>query len=123
MGAEGIATNCSNLSQFYFLDEATGDPINGTFAAGSFTTEAIEANHGGTWQVQAGASNGASGSITLQQSADGTFWDDLPNSTGVAVPLDDSVTFESDFISGRYLRAVYTETTAGNLSLILTEKS
>jgi hypothetical protein len=123
MGAEGIPTNCNQLSQFYFLDEATGDPINGAFAAGNFTTEAIEVNHGDTWQVQAGASGGASGTITLQQSADGVFWDDLPNSTSIPVPLDDSVTFESWYISGRYLRAVYTETTAGNLSLILTEKS
>jgi len=122
MGAKPIATNCVNLKQFYFLDETTGDPIDGTFAAGNFTTEPIEVNHGGVWQVQAG-SNGAEGSITLQQSADNEFWDDLPNSTGITLPLDDSVTFEDEFISGRFLRVVYSETTAGDVSLILTEKS
>ena len=66
---------------------------------------------------------GASGTITLQQSADGSFWDDLPNATAVPVPLNDSVTLEDDFLSGRYIRAIYAETTAGNLSLILTQKS
>lgn len=123
MGAEGIATNCTNVKQFYFLDDVTKDPINGTFAAGSFTSEQIEINHGSVWQIQAGASNGASGNITLQQSADGIFWDDLPNATVAPVPLNDSVTFEDSFFSGRYVRIVYTETTAGNLSIILTEKS
>lgn len=122
MGQEPIESGCGT-SQFYFLDEATGNPIDGTFAAGNFTTESIEVSHGDTWQIQAGALNGASGTITLQQSADGTFWDDLPNSTAIPVPLNDSVTFESWYISGRYVRAIYTETTAGNLSLILTTKN
>ena len=122
MGTEGIKTNCINLRQFYFLDDATGDPIDGTFAAGSFITEEIETNHDGNFQIQIGASAGASGEITLQQSADLIFWDDLPNSTAVLVPVDDSVTFEDFFLTGRYLRAVYTETTAGNISMILTQK-
>ncbi len=123
MAAEGIPTNCNNLKQFYFLDQATGNPINGTFPAGSFTSEEIEVNHDSVWQIQAGASNGASGSITLQQSADGIFWDDLINATAVPVPLNDSVTFEDSFFSGRYIRVIYSETTPGDLSLILTEKS
>ena len=123
MGTQGIATNCNNLKQFYFLDQATGNPIDGSFSAGPFTSEEIEFNHEGVWQIQAGASSGASGTITLQQSADGSFWDDLPNATAVPVPLNDSVTFEDDFLSGRYIRAIYAETTAGNLSLILTQKS
>ena len=83
MGTEGIKTNCINLRQFYFLDDSTGDPIDGTFAAGSFITEEVETNHDGNFQIQIGASAGASGEITLQQSADLIFWDDLPNSTSV----------------------------------------
>ena len=122
MGTEGIKTNCINLRQFYFLDDSTGNPIDGTFSAGSFITEEVETNHDGNFQVQIGASSGASGEITLQQSADLIFWDDLPNSTSVLVPVDDSVTFEDFFLTGRYLRAVYTETTAGNISMILTQK-
>ena len=122
MGTEGIKTNCINLRQFYFLDDATGNAIDGTFAAGSFTTEEIETNHEGNFQVQIGASAGASGEVTLQQSADLIFWDDLPNATDVQVPVDDSVTFEDFFLTGRYLRAVYTETTSGNISMILTQK-
>jgi len=122
MGVKGITTNCSTLNQFYFLDDATGEEIDGTFAAGSFITEEIETNHDGNFQIQIGASAGASGEITLQQSADLIFWDDLPNSTDVIVPVDDSVTFEDFFLTGRYLRAVYTETTAGNIKMILTQK-
>jgi hypothetical protein len=122
MGQEGISSGCG-VSQFYFLESGTGNPVNGGgFAAGSFTTEEIEMTHGGTFQVQAAASGGASGTITLQQSADNVAWDDLPNSTNIPVPLDDSVTFESDYFSGRYIRVVYVEVTAGNLSLILTNK-
>ena len=122
MGSKGIKTNCINLRQFYFLDDATGDPIDGTFAAGSFTTEVIETNHDGNFQIQVGASNGARGRITLQQSADLIFWDDLPNASSVLVPTNDSVTFEDFFLTGRYLRAVYSETSSGNLSMILTQK-
>ena len=123
MGYEGINTNCVNLKQFYFLDQATGSPINGAFAAGSFTSEQIEINHDSVWQIQAGSSNGAEGQITLQQSADGVFWDNLQNAETIEVPLDDSVTFEDSFFSGRYIRVIYLEVTVGNLSLILTEKS
>jgi len=122
MGAEPIEAGCG-VAQFNFLDQATGDPIDGTFAAGNFTTEEIEVTHGGTFQVQIGASNGASGTVTLQQSADNVFWDDLADSTDVVVPLNDSHTFERHYFSGRYIRAVYTETTAGNISLILTNKN
>ncbi len=121
--AQGIPTNCNNLTQFYFLEDGTGNPIDGTYAAGSFVSQSLEINHESVWQIQAGASNGASGTITIQQSADSIFWDDLPNATGVSVPLDDSVTFEDSYFSGRYVRVIYTEVTAGNLSLILTEKS
>ena len=122
MGQENKYRGCGT-SQFYFLEDGTGTPIDGAFAAGSFTTEAIEVNHGDTWQIQAAATNGASGTITLQQSADGVAWDDLPNSTAIPVPLADSVTIESWYLSGRYVRAVYAEATAGNLSLTLTTKN
>ena len=63
MGTEGIKTNCINLRQFYFLDDSTGDPIDGTFSAGSFITEEVETNHDGNFQIQIGASAGASGEI------------------------------------------------------------
>jgi hypothetical protein len=123
MGQKPTGNGGCGTGQWYFLDQATGNPIDGAFAAGSFTTEEVSVSHGDTWQIQACASNGASGTITLQQSADGTCWDDLPNSTDIDVPLDDSVTFESWYLSGLFVRAVYTETTAGNLSLTLTTKS
>ncbi len=123
MGQQSTGNAGCGVGQWYFLEDGTGTPIDGAFAAGDFTTEEIKITHGDTWQVQAAATNGASGTITLQQSADGVAWDDLPNSTGIPVPLDDSVTFESWYLSGLFIRAVYTETTAGNLSLTLTTKS
>lgn len=116
------ADACGGVTQFY-LQGPSQVPIDGTFPAGSFTTETAILNHSKTWQVQTAASGGASGTITFQQSADGVAWDDLANVTDIPIPLNDSLTIESFYVSGLYLRAVYTETTAGTLSITLTEKS
>lgn len=106
----------------WYLQGPTEIPIDGTFPAGSFTSEVANVSHGKVWQIQTSATGGASGTITFQQSADGLAWDDLPNSTAIPILLNDSNTIESFYLSGIYLRAIYTEITAGTLSMILTEK-
>ena len=120
----GIKTNCNNLKQWYL--EVGQVNVDGTFAANApFTTDSFEINHDSVWQVQLGL-NGtdADGIVTLEQSADGTFWDSLPNAVAVVIPSNDSVTFEDSFFSGRYFRVVYGGgPTTGTISIILTEKS
>ena len=118
-----ISTNCNNLKQWYL--EVLTVSVDGTFSATTpFTTDAIEINHDTVWQVQIGLSGtDADGVVTLEQSADGTFWDSLPNAVAVVVPSNDSVTFEDHFFSGRYFRVVYGGgPTTGTISIILTEK-
>lgn len=119
----GIVTNCNNLKQWYL--EVLTVNVDGTFSATApFTTDAFEINHDKVWQVQIGLSGtDADGVVTLEQSADGTFWDSLPNAVAVVVPSNDSVTFEDHFFSGRYFRVVYGGgPTTGTISIILTEK-
>jgi hypothetical protein len=120
----GIKTNCNNLKQWYL--EVGQVNVDGTFAATApFTTDSFEINHDSVWQVQLGlAGTDVDGIVTLEQSADGTFWDSLPNAVAVAIPSNDSVTFEDHFFSGRYFRVVYGGgPTTGTISIILTEKS
>ena len=119
----GIPTNCNNLKQFYL--EVADVNIDGTFpATAPFTTDAIEINHDTVWQVQIGLTGtDAPATVTLEQSADGVFWDTLPNAVAVVVPSNGSVTFEDAYFSGRYFRVVYAGgPTTGTISIILTEK-
>lgn len=122
--AKGLSpvNNPESCSSQWYLQGVGEIPIDGTFAAGSFTTIKANISSGSVWQIQVGASNGASGTVTFQQSADGVFWDDLPNSTLIPIALNDSVTIESFYLSGIFVQAIYTETTAGTLSMILTQK-
>jgi len=120
----GISTNCNNLKQWYL--EVGQVNVDGTFSATApFTTDSFEINHDSVWQVQIGLSGtDADAVVTLEQSADGTFWDSLQNAVAVDVPSNDSVTFEDHFFSGRYFRVVYgAGPTTGTISIILTEKS
>lgn len=118
-----INTNCNHLKQFYL--KVLEVEIDGAFSATApFTTDAIEINHDSIWQVQIGlAGTDADAVVTLEQSADGNFWDSLQNGVAVDVPSNDSVTFEDSYFSGRYLRLVYGGgPTTGTISIILTEK-
>ena len=88
MGTQGIATNCNNLKQFYFLrPDATGNAIDGSFSAGSFVTSESKSkfNH----ESEYGKFKPAQvveqvGRITLQQSADSVLFGTIfPNCNSV----------------------------------------
>ena len=118
-----ITTNCNHLKQFY--QQVAGVDVDGTFpATAPFTTDSFEINHDSIWQVQIGLTGtDVDAVVTLEQSADGIFWDSLQNAVAVDVPSNDSVTFEDSFFSGRYFRLVYGGgPTTGIISIILTEK-
>jgi hypothetical protein len=115
-----IPTNSNNLKQFYL--EVGGQNIDGTYPIGNFTTDSIEICHSKFWQLQFSlVGNNADSTVTVQQSADGTAWDDLANTTNI--PISSSVTVESNYFSGRYMRVVHNSTsTGGNIKIILTQK-
>ena len=72
-----ITTNCNHLTQFYL--QVAGVDVDRTFpATAPFTTDAREINHDSIWQVQIGLTGtDADAVVTLEQSADGIFWDSL----------------------------------------------
>lgn len=115
-----ITTNSNNVKQFYL--QALGLNIDGTFGIGNFISDSIEITHAQSWQIQIILNdNNGDSTVSLEQSSDNLTWDTLVGAENILV--QNSVTFESNYFSGRYLRLVHSTTsTTGTIKTVLTQK-
>lgn len=114
----------SLMSQAY--PTISGVAVNLYDASMGFITDSNEFFHNGMFQIQIGLFNSdGNGLITLQQSADGTMWDNLRNSLDIEIASNNSKTFEDTFFTGRYVRILWSPTTltTGDIKIIVTKKA
>ena len=115
----------NNIVQYVF--EIQGVELNNFPLSNiQLTTDTIKFTHSRTWNLQI-STIGANGRVelTLQQSPDSLYWDDLANATEVRLEANQSISFEDTYFSGLYFRIIIRPTTlsSGNIKAILTQKS